>query len=85
MPRHDTIPSLFHGKRYLIRTTKYGGYVATCPKMEGWGGTSGVHRGFEGCVSLGALPRTPWPEPTDSGTKEHDGRFAGNKCLYDGM
>ena len=51
----------------------------------GVGGTSGAHRGFEGCVSLGALLRTPWPEPTDSGTKKRDGRFAGNKYLYDGM
>ena len=28
--------------------------------MGGSGDSSGVHRGFEGCVSLGALPRPPW-------------------------
>ena len=78
MPRHDTIPSLFHGKRYLIRTTKYGGYVATCPKMEGWGvlpGPIGVLRVACPWVRSRALP----------GPNKRDGRFAGNKYLYDGM
>jgi len=37
---------------------------------------TGSTRGFEGCVSLGALPRPPWVRPTQClGTKPHDDRL----------
>ena len=46
---------------YLVLATIYGRllYGGSIPNVGGSGGSSGVHRGSESCVSLGALPRPP--------------------------
>ena len=54
MPLVGAITYLF-GSYY-----KYGDMGGTRPKLGGCEDAPGVHRGFEGCVSLGALPRPPW-------------------------